>query len=314
MRKEDQNREVFLTEEERSKGSGPKDYVFVYGTLMRGRRASGMLEGKVCLGSYLLADYGLYDLGAYPGAVPMRGESVAGELYEIRLSDLEALDAYEGNGFLYTRKRLEVKGAGGVHSAWVYLYNGKPEGSVCQSPWGIREEDPVWYAAYGSNLQMERFRCYLQGGFCRENQRTYVGCRDKSLPGGLDDGWFPGRLYFGNKSASWLGGGVAFYDPDAEGPAYMRLYRISYGQLLDIQRQEGCGDRWYGRMLTLGIHGDGAPIYTLTSRKTRPFNEPSKAYRKLIRDALTGENGFSKEEAERYLDRALTGRAGTGEG
>ena len=40
----------------------------------------------------------------------------------------------------------------------------------------------VWYACYGSNLLRERFMLYIQGGFCRFNNREYTPCNDKSAP------------------------------------------------------------------------------------------------------------------------------------
>ncbi len=36
----------------------------------------------------------------------------------------------------------------------------------------------VWYVAYGSNLSLERFTAYLQGGRPAGGARKYPGCRD----------------------------------------------------------------------------------------------------------------------------------------
>ena len=61
---------------------------------------------------------------------------------------------------------------------------------------------PVWYAAYGSNCDRERFGWYL-----RE-------CTDTSGP--LDDRPYvlPHARRFAGSSSRWEGGGVAFLDPD----------------------------------------------------------------------------------------------------
>ncbi len=63
----------------------------------------------------------LWDLGEYPGLVEGGGE-VRGELYEVELATLAALDAYEEEGSLYLRKRVALNEP--RLEAWVYLYNG----------------------------------------------------------------------------------------------------------------------------------------------------------------------------------------------
>lgn len=280
-------------------------YLFVYGTLMKDQPASHMLKGCECLGKFILKDYALYDLGAYPGVVPEAGETTVGEVYEIREEDFEKLDAYEGNGILYIRRQLPVESSGRIIDAWVYVYQHSTGEKLLREPWGCSDDDPVWYAVYGSNLKKERFLCYLAGGTCAENGRSYKGCRVKTLPCGEDSDWFAGSMYFGNHSSSWGGKGVAFYDPQAAGRTYMRLYRITRSQFRDIRLQEGASDRWYGKIVTLGIHKDGIPVCTLTSESRNQETAPSEEYLNLIHRALVEENGFTAEEAYKYLKEAL---------
>lgn len=111
-------------------------------------------------------------------------------------------------------------------------------------------------------------------------------------------------MYFGNNSGSWGGKGVAFYDPQAEGITYMRLYRITRSQLMGIRAQEGASDQWYGKVVTLGIHKDGVPVCTLTSERRNPENAPSQDYLELIRRALVEENEFTMEKAQKHLKEA----------
>ncbi len=40
----------------------------------------------------------------------------------------------------------------------------------------------IWYVAYGSNLAMGRFRCYLSGGRPDGASREYPGCGDTTSP------------------------------------------------------------------------------------------------------------------------------------
>ena len=116
-------------------------YLFVYGTLMSGQPAAYMLKDRECLGGFLLKDYALYDLGAYPGAVPKVGEKIIGEVYEIREEDFERLDEYEGNGSLYIRRQLPVESYGRTITAWVYVYQHSPGVKLLRKPWGCSDDE-----------------------------------------------------------------------------------------------------------------------------------------------------------------------------
>ena len=95
----------------------------------------------------------------------------------------------------------------------------------------------LWYAAYGSNLARDRLEAYLSGGRPAGATRHYPGARDPSPP--IDDRplLLPGRLFFAWKSPTW-GGGIAFYDADADGTVYARAYRITAEQFSDLAAQE----------------------------------------------------------------------------
>lgn len=165
---------------------------------------------------------------------------------------------------------------------------------------GNNMKDYVWYACYGSNLCADRFKCYVAGGVCADNGREYSGCRDKALWTDSKIKRYPGRIFFANKSGSWGGKGVAFYDPDADGETIMRLYKITREQLAEVREQEGPSPRWYGRMLELGTE-DGIPVYTITNEVPIPANQPADNYLALIRRALVEECGVAADEVEEYL-------------
>ena len=97
--------------------------------------------------------------------------------------------------------------------------------------------DRVWYVAYGSNLSLDRFRCYLSGGRPAQSRREYTGCRDPSDPLQAVGLFVPGRLVFAEESAVW-GGGMAFYDGGATGLTACRAYVISFEQFADVTAQE----------------------------------------------------------------------------
>ena len=240
--------------------------LFVYGTLMQNGRAAYLLSSSKLIGKAILKDYAMYDLGSFPGIVSKKGEWVEGELYLICDSDFAGLDRYEGEGNLYRREIVTVESTSGTQQAWAYIYLDELKGKVMRGPWIKDNEDAIWYAVYGSNLCKKRFMYYVEGGDCEENGRHYDGCHRKQLVSDEEfRTWFPGRMYFGNNSGTWNDKGVAFYDPSASGKTFMRMYKVTREQLKEIQGQEGKSASWYGRVLALGIHADGCPIYTLTS-------------------------------------------------
>ncbi len=80
----------------------------------------------------------------------------------------------------------------------------------------------------------------------------------------------------------------------------MRLYLITYGQLKEIQGQEGKSSKWYGRILFLDSI-NGIPVFTLTSEESAEQTEPSEEYLSLLREALMAEAGMTERETEKYL-------------
>jgi len=75
----------------------------------------------------------LYDLGRFPGAVPGDG-TVHGDLFRLHDSRVWAvLDRYEGydpdreEGSLFVRRRVDLQRPSD-QTAWVYWYNGDPDG------------------------------------------------------------------------------------------------------------------------------------------------------------------------------------------
>ena len=85
----------------------------------------------------------------------------------------------------------------------------------------------------------------------------------------------------------------------------MRLYKVTWGQLLDIQKQEGNHPHWYGWLVSLGVDPDDCPVYTITSTRKEAINHPSVKYLNVIRDALINECGFDDSVADTYLEAAV---------
>lgn len=280
---------------------GCTEAVFVYGTLRKGERANSMLQNSVYCGKYYLKDCAMYDLGSYPGIKDDEGEYVIGEVYFIDDETLKRLDRYEGEGSLYERRTVTACNGKGRMDCYAYFYCHDVDSRKRMiQPWGS-ESSTVWYAAYGSNLSEERFSCYIRGGVCKQNGKYYEGCSDTSMWTASELRKFDGRVYFGNRSGSWGGKGVAFYDENGRASVQMRLYKITREQLLDVRNQEGPSDTWYGRLICLGIDADGTEIYTLTSKHLRPENVPSDEYKHLLETALMTECGYTSSRVKQYF-------------
>ncbi|MBQ7882831.1 MAG: gamma-glutamylcyclotransferase [Phascolarctobacterium sp.] len=280
---------------------GKTNAIFVYGTLMTPFQANKTFleESKFC-GGFSLEDYAIYDLGNYPAIKPVHNKVTYGEVWFVDDAILLSLDDYEGEGFLYSRKKVTAKSIHGELDCFVYVYNGKSNGNLVEGRWRHTSEDKIWYACYGSNLSAERFSYYIKGGHYKG--KDYTGCKDKAL--WQDSYWqnISGTMYFAQHSTRWDNSGVAFYTPNIKGKTIMRLYKISREQLAEIQCQEGKGSSWYNKIHFLGFAYDGYPIYTLTNSETLFENAPCQSYLSLIETALTEECRLTDVTVKSYLD------------
>jgi hypothetical protein len=185
----------------------------------------------------------------------------------------------------------------------------------------------VWYVAYGSNLALERFRCYLRGGSVPGGARAYPGCRDPQDPADAAALSLPGRLVFAGRSRVW-GGGIAFHDGAEAGEVAGRGYLVTPAQLADVVAQEtrqppggtvalrieawlgdgGCpAQKWGATGLydTLSVLGDrdGAPLVTITHGAVATMSPvaPTAAYLHWIRTGLRQTRGWDDDRIDRYL-------------
>ncbi len=191
----------------------------------------------------------------------------------------------------------------------------------------LEADDPVWYVAYASNMNSERFACYVAGGRPRGAQRTYTGCRDLSPPRHDIGIHVDGGLVFAGTSTVW-GGGVAFYNPGVPGRLAARAYLITFGQFSDVVAQEikrpvgsplptdgRTGPRWsvrshvYETVLNIGEKA-GLPMLTITSLQTLKPAPPSAAYLRTMMGGLGETFDWEPDAQARYLMKA-TGIAPT---
>lgn len=107
-------------------------FLATYGTLMRpfGCLEELGLEAQVTFRSRCRFEGEMYDLGAFPGAVP-GSDRLHGELFHLGSPRvLEVLDEYEGyfpdreEASLFVRRPVLLQRP--AQEAWVYWYNGDP--------------------------------------------------------------------------------------------------------------------------------------------------------------------------------------------
>lgn len=185
-----------------------------------------------------------------------------------------------------------------------------------------RSIDTVWYAAYGSNMHLERLRYYIEGGRPPGGARAYPGCRDRTLPIQSSPVALPGAMYFALESQAWTGG-MAFYDPIAPGSTAARAYLVTLGQFSDIAAQEmyhepgadldlqpalakgrmQLGPGRYQTMIYVGELGSH-PVLTFTAPWTIhdvALNRPAARYLRYLASGLVESHGWSLRQIAEYL-------------
>lgn len=180
----------------------------------------------------------------------------------------------------------------------------------------------VWYAAYGSNLDPERFRCYLEGGRPAGARRELPGARDRSPPREVRAVELRGEVYFAWESPTW-GGGIAFYDTGAEAASAGVAYRLTASQLSDVLAQEmhrdpgadldltelvdtGRAVLGPGRYEALHVVDrlDGVPVVTFTASweaREIAYNAPAAAYLATMGRGLRDVHGWDPAQTAAYL-------------
>ncbi|MCF8254987.1 MAG: hypothetical protein K9H61_09640 [Bacteroidia bacterium] len=188
-----------------------------------------------------------------------------------------------------------------------------------------KDHNKVWYASYGSNLQMERFLCYIRGGQPYGRPDIYEGCLDKTLPEDNEEFYICSRLYFAKESSGWNKGGVGFISNtfDNKSQTLARMYLITKEQFVDVVKQETkfkgnleinfdeCINNgslifkdpsWYGNLIYLGEQNQ-QPIFTFTSKEdfSHLINRPDRKYLKTIIEGIKEVFPFDDNEICDYL-------------
>ena len=86
-----------------------ENYVFVYGTLMKGYRNHHFLKDSLFLGEGYINDYFMFNVSTYPGIQKSKYQSkVYGEVYKVSSSIEKELDILEEVNYLYKKEVVDV--------------------------------------------------------------------------------------------------------------------------------------------------------------------------------------------------------------
>ncbi len=192
----------------------------------------------------------------------------------------------------------------------------------------LPDHGDVWYVGYGSNMSAARLAVYLEGGVPPGGSRHNPGARDASPPRHDVPVDLPGALYFAGHSPQW-GGGVAFYDHEAQGPTAARAYLVTAEQFADVAAQEmrrlpmdgdpleeiviggidggvhHAGPGHYETLIEVG-RLDGAPMLLFTAPHGIDHVEhtqPTADYLEMLAMGLRESRAWGDEELAEYFAR-----------
>lgn len=185
----------------------------------------------------------------------------------------------------------------------------------------------VWYASYGSNVNYDRFMCYIKGGKPKGSDTKYKGCTNKDEPLKVETIDIHHELYFSKTSDTWQGKGVAFIKAknDEEVKTLGLMYLITKEQFIEVIQQENLkhyknkkpvidfdqlirektvslDPLWYGRVMYIGE--EQYPIITFSAKwedSSIDPNMPSKEYLSTISQGLAKRHSMSKEDIVNYF-------------
>lgn len=165
------------------------------------------------------------------------------------------------------------------------------------------DEQYVWYACYGSNINVERLMIYIYGD-CNEVYASQSGCSNKEEPLAYNPYVFDCPIYFAGESKIWTGG-MAFLDYTSKGIAYGKIYKIQMNQFKQIFEQEK-RTLLYDTIIYIE-QVEGLPVLTFSAhKKLECLNKPSDKYLEVIKQGLMNTfEQLTNEEIDEYLRKGI---------
>ncbi|WP_298152235.1 hypothetical protein [Flavobacterium sp.] len=186
----------------------------------------------------------------------------------------------------------------------------------------------IWYACYGSNMDLQRFLIYLQGGQLEVNgvMKPYRRCDDDfEEPGQTEPYVIHRRFYFAKESGTWDNHGVGFISTkkDMRSLTYARLYLISEIQfkhlfaaengrrttnidfaVIDNNKSQDFDYNFYNRIIQLEDNYKGHPVMTFTNKEILAPNNPMGRYLQLISDGLEAVHQLNANVIAAYFKKS----------
>lgn len=180
----------------------------------------------------------------------------------------------------------------------------------------------IWYASYGSNLDLNRFMCYILGGKPQNSSKYEEGCKDKTPPLKIEPLKIHHALYFARHSKKWNNGGSCILSIkfDETKTTLGRKFLITEQQFLDIVSQnngvenieinfaevikngsKSINNSLSGNILYLG-NQDNYPIFTFTSHfDETEFVKPDILYLQTIGSGIKETFNLSNQQVVDYF-------------
>jgi hypothetical protein len=189
----------------------------------------------------------------------------------------------------------------------------------------------IWYACYGSNMDVDRFLKYIKGGQLTVNgeTKTYKACpTDTSTPQKSEPYSIDRKFFFAKESKTWNKHGVGFISnrKNKKSKTFGKLYLISEAQFSHLFTQENARKNvtidfdklseqgildfdynFYNRIVQLDKDYKGFPILTFTNKENLKINKPHSEYTLLIANGLKLTHKLSSKEVINYLCKNGTG-------
>jgi len=180
----------------------------------------------------------------------------------------------------------------------------------------------LWYASYGSNLNLDRFMCYIVGGKPKNSTKAEKGCSDKTPPIKDRPHKINNALYFARHSKKWNNGGSCILSIDNKQNKITlgRKFLITKQQFLDIVSQnngventkidfdeviklgsKSINKSLSGNILYLGDE-DNYPIFTFTSHfDETEFVKPDILYLATIGSGIKETFNYTNKQVTDYF-------------
>lgn len=185
----------------------------------------------------------------------------------------------------------------------------------------------IWYACYGSNMNLDRFLKYIQGGTLTVNglDKIYKPCPgDVSVPSQSEPYFIDRKFFFAKESKTWNQNGVGFIstNKNKRSKTLGRIYLISEAQFSHLFGQENSREtskidfekllknrmldfdyNFYNRVLLLEKDYKGYPVLTFTNKGKLSTNSPHLEYARLISEGLKIVHQLTSKQSLDYLTK-----------